>query len=339
MSAKSKIEFGTSIRATSADPGRPMHEQIAETAIFVRKLSELGTFSRITAQHHWLSYPSVWTDPMLMLARLTPESGNMRLLTSVIKLALHNPVEMAESVGTLDHICAGRFDFGIAVGYQEAELESVGATRKDRVPRLEECLKIMKLLWTGEEVTYHGEFWNIVARRIGFGPVQKPHPPIWVATQSVGAARRAARVGNGILMAPQVQWKDLAILAREFREVCAREGKAGLVGVNRNIALAKDRKSAVHESSSRVNAMMQTYRNWDMQERSTLKIVLDPEEDYGDWSISGNAEECIDTIGRFKDELGLDYIGLSILNMPKDFSAKLEYVQRLSEDVLKKVRG
>ena len=76
-----------------------------------------------------------------------------------------------------------------------------------------------------------------------------------------------------------------------------------------------------------------------MQERSTLKIVLDPEKDYGDWTISGSAEECIETIGRFKGELGLDYIGLSILNMPKDFSAKLEYVQRLSEDVLKKVRG
>lgn len=338
MPQQAKIEFGTSIRATSADPRRPMCEQIPETALFVRKLAELGTFARISAQHHWLSYPSVWTDPMLMLARLAPEAGHMRLLTSVIKLALHNPVEMAEKVVTLDHISSGRFDFGIAVGYQEAELEAVGITRKDRVARLEESLELMKRLWTGEEVTYQGRFWQIARRRMGFSPVQKPHPPFWVAAQSVGAARRAARIGN-ILMAPQVAWKDLAILVEEYKNVCAKEGREGLIGVNRNFAWAKDRSAAIQESSNRVKAMMQTYQNWDMREKTTLEIVLDPQRNYDDWAILGSAQECVDIIGRFKNELGLNYIGLTIMNMPKEFSAKMDYVQRLSEEVLSKMVG
>lgn len=336
MPQQAQIEFGTSIRATSADAGRPVSEQINETVLFVRKLAELGTFARITAQHHWLSYPSVWTDPMLMLARLAPEAGHMRLLTSVIKLALHNPVEMAEKVVTLDHISGGRFDFGIAVGYQEAELEAVGITRKDRVARLEESLDLMKRLWAGEEVTYQGQFWKITRRRMGYGPVQKPHPPIWVAAQSVGAARRAARIGN-ILMAPQVSWNDLSILVGEFRDACAGKGRTGLIGVNRNFAVAKDRETAILESGDRVRTMMKTYRSWDMRETTTLKIVLEPERDYGEWAIIGSAQECVDTISRYRDELGLNYIGLTIMNMPKEFSAKMDYVQRLSEEVLSKV--
>jgi len=336
MLQQAQIEFGTSIRATSADAGRPVCEQINETVLFVRKLAELGTFARITAQHHWLSYPSVWTDPLLMLSRLAPEADHMRLLTSVIKLALHNPVEMAEQVVTLDHISGGRFDFGIAVGYQEAELEAVGISRKDRVPRLEESLELMKLLWAGDEVTYQGRFWKINRRRMGFGPVQKPHPPIWVAAQSVGAAQRAARIGN-ILLAPQVSWKDLSILVGEFGDVCAAKGRTGLIGVNRNFALAKDRNTAIETSGQRVRSMMDTYRNWDMREKTTLEIVLDPERDYGDWAIIGSAQECVDTISRYRDELGLNYIGLTIMNMPKEFSAKMDYVQRLSEDVLSKV--
>ena len=77
----------------------------------------------------------MWPQPFPMLARLAPETGAMRLKTSVLLLPILNPVEVAESVATLDHICHGRLDVGVAIGYREAELATRRAgARGSRAP-------------------------------------------------------------------------------------------------------------------------------------------------------------------------------------------------------------
>jgi alkanesulfonate monooxygenase SsuD/methylene tetrahydromethanopterin reductase-like flavin-dependent oxidoreductase (luciferase family) len=131
----------------------------------------------------------------------------MQLKTSVLLVPLLNPVEVAENVATLDHLCHGRLVLGVAVGYREQELAAVGLTRKDRGPKLDESLEIMKQLWSGEEVTYRGRYTCIERGRLGFTPYQKPHPPIEMGAQSDGATRRAARLGDGVFVGPQVAWK------------------------------------------------------------------------------------------------------------------------------------
>jgi len=68
------------------------------------------------------------------------------LRTSMLLLPLLNPVDAAENIATLDHITHGRLDVGVAIGYREKELEAAGLTRKDRVPKLEESLDVMKRL-------------------------------------------------------------------------------------------------------------------------------------------------------------------------------------------------
>ena len=65
-----------------------------------------------------------------MLARLAPETGSMHLKTSVLLLPLLNPVEVAENLATLDHLCHGRLVVGVAVGYREDELRTVGLSRR-----------------------------------------------------------------------------------------------------------------------------------------------------------------------------------------------------------------
>src|ERR1700752_4826528 len=95
---------------------------IDEAVQVVRASSELG-FAWVSMGHHWISHPTVWPQPMPMLARLAPETGAMRLKTSMLLLPILNAVETAESIATLDHICHGRLDVGVAIGYREKELE------------------------------------------------------------------------------------------------------------------------------------------------------------------------------------------------------------------------
>src|SRR5262249_59822380 len=142
----------------------------------------------------------------------------MRLKTSVLLLPIMNAVETAENIATLDHITHGRLDVGVAIGYREKELEVAGLARKDRVTKLEESLVLMKRLWAGEEVTFAGEYTRVTAGRMGFTPYQKPHPPLEMGAQSIGATRRAARITDGVFFGPPGAWRDIARLSAVFRE-------------------------------------------------------------------------------------------------------------------------
>src|SRR5207247_10941887 len=103
----------------------------------------------------------IWPQPIPLIARLAPVTGTMLLRPSVLLLPLYNAVEMAETVATLDHICHGRLVLGLAIGYREAELQAAGLTRRDRVPKFEESVEVMKRLWTGEEVNFEGTYTHI----------------------------------------------------------------------------------------------------------------------------------------------------------------------------------
>src|ERR671922_985309 len=130
---------------------------IDEAIAVVAAASRIG-FAWVSIGQHWMSHPTVWPQPFPILARLAPETGTMRLKTSVLLLPIVNAVEAAENIATLDHITHGRLDVGVSVGYREKELETVGLGRRDRVPKLEESLALMKRLWAGEEVTFTGRY-------------------------------------------------------------------------------------------------------------------------------------------------------------------------------------
>src|SRR5262245_23943145 len=222
---------------------------IDEAIAVVAAASRMG-YAWVSIGQHWVSHPTVWPQPFPILARLAPETGTMRLKTSVLLLPIVNAVEAAENIATLDHICHGRLDVGVAIGYRERELEAAGLTRRDRVAKLEESLDLMKQLWTGREVTFPGRYTRLTAGRMGFPPFQEPHPPLEMGAQSEGATRRAARLTDGVFFGPQVAWRDIARLARVYRDArAARDGApAGYVGESRSLivgASKEDRKSVV----------------------------------------------------------------------------------------------
>src|SRR3989449_10418080 len=181
-------------------------------------------FEWVSIGHHWVSHPTVWPQPIPLLARLAPETGRLRLKTSMLLLPLLNPVDAAENVATLDPTRHGRRDVGVAIGYRETELEAAGLTRKDRVPRLEESLDVMKRLWRGEDVTFEGTYSKLTGARMGFTPCQRPHPPLEMGAQSTGATRRAARLVDAGFFGPQVSWADVGRLAGVYREARATLG-------------------------------------------------------------------------------------------------------------------
>jgi alkanesulfonate monooxygenase SsuD/methylene tetrahydromethanopterin reductase-like flavin-dependent oxidoreductase (luciferase family) len=317
---------------------RPPTQVIDEVVAIAHRASQLG-YAWVSAPHHWAAYPTLWPQPFPLLARLAPETGSMRLLTLVVLLPLMNPVAMAEEVTSLDAISHGRLTLGVAIGYREAELEAVGLTRKDRVPKLVESLTLMKQLWSGEEVTFTGRYTHVTKLRMGLTPVQKPHPPIVMGCQSERATARAARLTDGAFFGPQVSWADIGTLLDVYRRARAEAGHAspGILGASRALLLGKDQADAARIGQAYLERTFANYRAWEMQESSMVPLALSFDRPLQDWTVHGSTTDCVETLVRAREEMGLTHISLTIYNLPRELPARLEYLQQVAEDILQKV--
>jgi alkanesulfonate monooxygenase SsuD/methylene tetrahydromethanopterin reductase-like flavin-dependent oxidoreductase (luciferase family) len=332
------MQIGIHLTPFFSPTDRPPTQVIDEVVALAQRASQLG-FAWISAPHHWAAHPSVWPQPFPLLARLAPETGSMRLMTLVILLPLLNAVETAESVATLDAISHGRLTLGVAIGYREAELEAVGLTRKDRVPKLEESLALMKQLWTGEEVTFAGRYAQATKLRMGLTPVQKPHPPIVMGCQSERATARAARLTDGVFFGPQVSWADIRKLVGIYRQARAAAGHhtPGVLGASRALLLGKDQEDAARVGRAYLERTFANYRAWAMQEATMVPLALSFDRPLQDWTVHGSAADCVETLLRAREEMELTDISLTMYNLPRELSARLEYLQRVSEEILRQV--
>jgi alkanesulfonate monooxygenase SsuD/methylene tetrahydromethanopterin reductase-like flavin-dependent oxidoreductase (luciferase family) len=332
------MQIGIHLTPFFSPTDRPPAQVVDEAVALAHRASQLG-YAWISAPHHWTAHPSVWPQPFPLLARLAPETGSMRLMTLVILLPLLNPVETAEHVATLDAISHGRLTLGVAIGYREAELEAVGLTRKDRVPKLVESLTLMKQLWSGDEVTFAGRYARVTKLRMGLTPVQKPHPPIVMGCQSERATARAARLTDGVFFGPQVDWADIGKLLDVYRHARAQAGhpSPGVLGASRALLLGKDQADAARIGRAYLERTFANYRAWEMQEATMVPLALSFDRPLEEWTVHGSTADCVETLLRARDEMGLTHISLTMYNLPRELPARLEYLERVSEDILRKV--
>src|SRR6266436_4933526 len=310
--------------------------RIIDEAIEVAAAASRMGFAWVSIGQHWISHPTVWPQPFPILARLAPETGQMRLKTSVLLLPIVNAVETAESIATLDHITHGRLDVGVAIGYRERELEAAGLARKDRVPKLEESLAVMKRLWRGDEVTFEGAYTKLSAARLGLPPFQRPHPPLEMGAQSVGATRRAARLVDAVFFGPQVAWADVGRLVSVYREARAMEtpGAPGTAYASRSLIVGASKEAARAAARGYLERTFAMYRSWEMQEPGMVQLQLGFDSSLDDWTINGNPAQCLATIARAR-ALGLDGIGLTIYSLPREVKARIEYLRMISEEIVR----
>ncbi len=139
---------------------------------------------------HWRE---CYWEPFTVLSFLAAHTTRITLGTSVVVLPMHNPFECAKQVAEVDRLSNGRFVFGLGVGWFEEEFEVLGQDFGNRGARTDDAIELMKMLWAEDPVTYKGRFYSCEDVAFSPKPVQRPHPPIWVAGASRPACRRAAR--------------------------------------------------------------------------------------------------------------------------------------------------
>ena len=140
-------------------------------------------------------------DPMIALSFIAARTTKLKFGTSVLALPLRNPTVLAKEIATLDFLSKGRTLPAVGLGTEEErEYEACGSRRSQRVGRTEEAMQIMRLLWSQDNVTFHGKYFTLNDVTIQPKPVQKNLPPMWIGGRTEAALRRTARIGDGWLV-------------------------------------------------------------------------------------------------------------------------------------------
>ena len=284
---------------------------IAESAEQVAAARDAG-FDVICAGQHYLSAPYSQPATLPFLARMAAEAGDMAVCAGIILLPLHNPVDIAETVATMDAICGGRFIFGIGLGYRDEEYAAFGVRRSERVPRMTEALEVIQALWTEDEVEFQGRFYHVPKSNPTTRPVQKPHPPIWVAANHDNAIRRAGRWGYPWMINPHATMSMIADQIPLYRDALAEAGKPdpGELPLVREMYVAADRETAFVESQPYLEGKYAAYASWGQDK------ALPGEEDFTspyaelarDRFVLGAPDDVVREIERYERDLGVTSI-------------------------------
>jgi alkanesulfonate monooxygenase SsuD/methylene tetrahydromethanopterin reductase-like flavin-dependent oxidoreductase (luciferase family) len=287
------------------------------------------------------SYQYGGMQPLVTMARLAPVVAPLRMATQVLLLPLLNAADAAYNVVTLDHICAGRLDLGIGLAYHLKEVPLGGIARQERVPKFVEALEVMKRFWTGEEVQHEGQYWSVPGTRMGLRPYQQPHPPLWIAAHSHSAAARAGRLGDGLIIGPQVSHQDVQALVQTFRHTWQQghPEPPTRVGAWRPIVIGANPQEAIERGLQSGRLTFSRYHEGAMQEPGTVPLRLTFGTDATEWAIAGNYQDCREGLTRCRDELGLTHVTCQFHNLPEDLSARLAYLEGFGEEVIQKFAG
>ncbi len=197
---------------------RPSTEVYADIIDHMVWAESLGFEDANFLEHHFTDDGYI-PSPLIAATAVAARTRKMRVGTNIAILPLYDPVRLAEDGAVLDVISNGRLDLGVGLGYRPEEYAGYGIDLKSRGERANEALQIIRRLWQGEKVTFHGKHFHIDGAQVTPRPVQQPNPPIWVGGFSRAAVRRAARYGDGYTGPANKQMVDM------YREELRKAGK------------------------------------------------------------------------------------------------------------------
>jgi len=150
-------------------------------------------------EHHFLEEYSHSSAPEVFLAAASQRTKRIRLGHGIVQLTTNHPARVAERVSTLDLLSHGRVDLGLGEGSSVTELHPFDRRYRDKRAVWEDAVKCLLPMFWKEGWEYEGEFFKFPLRNVVPKPLQKPHPPLWVACSQMETIRMAGRRGMGAL--------------------------------------------------------------------------------------------------------------------------------------------
>jgi len=191
-------------------------------------------------EHHFLEEYSHSTAPEVFLAALSQRTKRMRIGHGITLMppAYNHPARVAERIATLDLVSGGRVEWGTGESSSRIELEGFGVNYIDKRAMWAEGVRETARMMASEPYPGHaGKYFSMPARNIVPKPVQRPHPPAWIACTNRDTLKLAARLGMGALTFAFMDATEAKFWVEEYYEIFRRECLPMTMSVNPNVAM------------------------------------------------------------------------------------------------------
>ncbi len=339
------LEGGTKVGLFLTNQHPVGTDLVAATADQLRMVAAVRDrgWDSIWAGQHYLPDGMAMPQCVPFVSRLTAECGSMEVGIGILLLALHNPLDVAETWASIDVLCGGRLTFGVGLGYREVEYRGFGLDPKSKVRRFEANLELVKRLWTQERVDSDLPWCRLESATLNVRPVQQPRPPIWIAANAHPAVERAARMGDAWMINPHATTETIAEQAALFRAARSSEGlpPAATTPAMREIYCAPTRDLAMQRAAPYLLKKYRHYADWGQHRalpgQDNFRAAFD--ELAAGRFIVGTPDDCLEKLLPWRDQIGVDHFIFRTdwVGMPAE--AALQSIDLLDREVVPVLRA
>ena len=178
------MKFQLAINMERMDDSMNM-QAVARHTLEMVQMADRGGFHIVWAAEHHALELTIAPNPFQLLTWYAAHTNDIRLGTAVAVAAYWNPINLAGEAALADLLSGGRLEFGIGSGAYQREFDRMhpGLKQPEAYKYMQEMLPVLKALWAGD-YEHNGEYWSFPTATSVPKPIQKPHPPIWIAARA-----------------------------------------------------------------------------------------------------------------------------------------------------------
>jgi alkanesulfonate monooxygenase SsuD/methylene tetrahydromethanopterin reductase-like flavin-dependent oxidoreductase (luciferase family) len=321
------------------DPAAISARKLADYIETNAEAEELGYYATFLTEHHFTGVGQI-SAPLQVLTAIAMRTTKLRLGTAVMVLAWHNPAMLAEQAATLDLISNGRLELGIGKGYRASEFSGFAMPMEEADERFDEAFAVLKQAFSSKDrFSHHGTYWHFDNVLVEPQPVQRPHPPLWIAAGNPGSIRKVAELGCNLLLdqfQSPAQIKERIALYRSVVEAHGRSFDPHMVAVARNVYVAEgaaDREAALSRQIAVHRRMVELSRRADTSSRSHILQYDTTPGSTEENLLYGSAEEIISRLG------DLHAVGVAQVLINSGGGRPIESLRRFAKQVMPAMVG
>ena len=216
------MKFGLTYTVMMPEPHYPGMEQeyYKQTMAQAELADELGYDYFWAVEHHFLKGLAHCSAPEVLLGAVSQRTRRIRIGHAVVLLPhrYNHPIRVAERAAVLDIVSDGRMELGTGRGYTLVEMGAFEIDPEETQEQWAEAISIIPRMWTEDPFSHEGHYYKIPPRSIIPKPVQKPHPPLWVACTQPATVKRAGEMGLGALCFSGGSYEEKAERVSAYRE-------------------------------------------------------------------------------------------------------------------------
>ena len=297
------MKFGVFYQMPCAADQSPA-QRYQDTIAQVQLADELGFDAAWLAELHFNSIFSVMPSPLMVGSAIAQTTSRIRIGTAVHLLPLHQPIRLAEEAAVLDVLSGGRSIFGIGRGAIPAHFQGYSVDYEEARDRFLEGLEMVLGMWGQDDYSYQGKYSRVEGISLAPKPIQDPHPPVFIASNSADTFNLVGQLGHNILVAPTIVGVQGALSGLEaYRSELEENGHDPAqrdVNVTVHVNVAENGAQARSAFETTINNYLGTLRSGTGR-GAALASKLDYETVLDEYAAVGTPGEVAEKLGKVKE--------------------------------------